>query len=131
MSPLEDRHAAMDDMAEHAQHHGRNHLPMAHPEVTVLPVHLAAAMVPRRNLCAEFAQLSTEELLAEAEGVKIRLDRAGRPTDYAVVHALTQRIRQSAPKLDSTLWLELADEVRIKANTAAEHHFEGVDRRRA
>jgi len=130
MSPRHEREAGMDDMLEYSERFAPIKIePPAHPEVTVLPMHLAAAMVPRRNLCAEFMQLSTEELLAEAEGVKIRLDRAGRPTDYAVVHALTQRIRQSAPKLDSTLWLELSDKACTKAN--AEHHFEGVDRRHA
>ena len=95
MSPQLDREAAMDDMAAWAQ---TNRAPA--------PATLAAAVVPRTNLCAEFSALPTDKLLAEAEHVLARLDRAGRPTDYAVVAALIRRVT-SAKKLDGALWLDL------------------------
>jgi hypothetical protein len=74
---------------------------------TVLrPADLANCVVPRRNLCAEFSQLPTDKLLEEANEMLVRMDRAGRPTDHAIVAALIRHL-QRKPKLEGSLWLDL------------------------
>jgi len=106
MSPRIEREAAMDDMADYAARFAPIVIePPAHPPVTVLPAHLANAVVPRRNLCAEYSKLPTDKLLVEAEQLLARLDRAGRPTDYAVVVALVRQLARK-PALDGALWLD-------------------------
>jgi len=82
----------------------RSDEPDARKPVSLVPANLANAWVPRRNLCAEFGALATEQLLAEADHAMRRLAAPGepekaRPTDYAVVAALTQRVC----KLDKAL----------------------------
>lgn len=128
MSPREERELAMDDMAEHAQHFGRTHMPMAHPEVSILPAHLAVAVMPSRNLCAEFSALPTDKLLEEAQTALQRLERAGRLTDFAIVTALVRRLIRPTTALDSALWLDLVDE---RHATAPVLRFDGVERRHA
>lgn len=100
----------MDEMAEHAQRFAPivPSSPEPRAPVALLPAHLATCVAPRRNLCAEFSQLPTDKLLAEAEDALVRLDRAGRPTDHALVAALIRCVRRQVSS--GSLWLDLAVE---------------------
>jgi hypothetical protein len=80
-------------------------LPDPRPPVDLLPMHMATSMTPRRNLCAEFSQMPVSRLLEEAEEALVRLDRAGRPTDYAVMAALVRRVKNKPVQLEGALWL--------------------------
>lgn len=90
-----ERYAETDEIGAHAQRFAPIHSSI--PDLpTLVPSHLASAVVSRRNLCAEFCALSQEELLAEAEIALERLSRAGRPTDHAVMVALIRQVRRKA-----------------------------------
>lgn len=97
-----ERYAETDEIGAHAQRFAPIHSSI--PDLPT-PSHLASAVVPRRNLCAEFSALSQEELLAEAEIALERLSRAGRPTDHAVIVALIRLVRRKA-SLDGAIWLD-------------------------
>lgn len=98
----------MDEVSDYAQRFAPIHssIPDTRAPLTVLPSHLATAIAPRRNLCAEFSALPTDKLLAEAESMLVRLDHAGRPTDHAILVALMRRV--SGVKLDGAIWLPLS-----------------------
>jgi hypothetical protein len=108
VSPRAEQEAAMDDVSDYAQRFAPIpcSLPDPRPPVDLLPMHLAACVVPRRNLIAEFHALPLAELLVEAEAMLVRQDRAGRPTDCAILAALIRRVQGKPAHLEGMLMLD-------------------------
>ena len=131
MSPLEERHAAMDDMADHAQRFAPIRIQSpGHPPVRRLPAHLATTVSTRRDLSV--IELGTPELLAEVDdGLALRVCRRQTTArDVLLVQALTDRLRTAPVRgrepLEGMLLIDIPDEREAAAPTL---RFDGFERR--